>query len=230
MRFVLLAAAVAFVGLLIFLKIKASRKTPSLQLPSSASVPDRPVSFGFKMIWFAVRTNEAAKVATALGYGGNTTSCNWKTGIEAAYRESVYVSPPVAGWTFVVGATLPSADPSGSEQAVGEALKKLSEQFGEAQWFVSHRVVEYHGWAQAVRGKIVRHYSYLGERGEILQSHGARTAAEPANLFDSPHANSEGLVVPDEDTVMAVAASWSLDPTKLDSRTYEPEALGLLVR
>lgn len=195
--------------------------------------PDRPVSFGFKMSWFAVRTGGADNVAKALNLGKGVP-CNWKSGIERAYENGgVFIAPPVGNWTLIVGGALTEDD----DTEIARRLTELSRRFGEAQWFGTHRVVDYHAWAKSVDGKIVRHYAYSGERGETLRADGDPLPGEPRNLFNSlsPEARSpgyadrSGLAFPSEDTVMAVAGAWSIDPTNLDTR-QAPVGLGLLVR
>ena len=88
----------------------------------------------------------------------------------------------------------------------------LSRRFGEVQRFVTHRVVDLHGWQRWVDGHPVRRFEYLGESDETLFDEGELTEAE----------ESEDLEVPDEETVMTIAAAWSVDPTTLDDRDDVP--------
>ena len=96
-------------------------------------VPDRPASFGYKMAWLAIRSRNTDAVLDAL----NLTSavrCNWKSGIGTVYdhhlgNDHIFVSPPVNGWTFVVGLALPHpagrgfADKARLEEA-GHAVRR----------------------------------------------------------------------------------------------------------
>lgn len=204
----------------------------SRKLLPHAGIPDNPLAFGYKTIWFAVKSNDAAAVAAVFG-DPNPQPCNWKTGIDRAYtltlKQFGFVTPPIDGWTLVVGWKLPSADAKGSEEAVLRLIDRLSKQFGEAQWFASQRVVEYHGWARSTHGRTTRHYSYVGDKGETLYSEGEPTAAEPAHLVDTRGTERADAVVPTEETVMQIAAAWSIDPTTLEQRQLAP-SLGLLVR
>lgn len=173
--------------------------------------PDTPVSFGYKMVWFAVRTTDAHRVAAALGLR-QPQPCNWKTGVDRAYAgEDVFITPPVDGWTMALGFPL-----SGEEAEIAVRLEALSREFAEAQYFGTHRVSEYHGWARSVNGKIIRHYAYVGDQGETLRNEGPAGEIEPE--------------LPDEETVMQIAEAWSVNPISLEGRRDLLPALGLLAR
>ncbi len=203
--------------------------------PETSPQPDLPQPFGYKIAWLALRTADTRAVAAALGLGGTRPS-NWREGVVHAYKSEVFVTPPLSSWTLAVGSPLfVSGDPS---QVVKPLLGRLSRQFGEAQYFCTHRVVELHVWAKAVQGRLVRGYGWIGERGQTLWDEGEQTPAERDlgfRFFDerSPDAAGEGywarqdLSFPDEEAVMRLAAVWSLDPTTLDQRFKEP-GLGLL--
>ncbi|WP_169744615.1 hypothetical protein [Paenibacillus stellifer] len=49
-----------------------------------------------------------------------------------------------------------------------KAITYLSETFGEACYFGSHRIVDYYAWAKAKDGNISRGFGYLGETGSII--------------------------------------------------------------
>jgi hypothetical protein len=171
---------------------------------------DLPVSFGYKASWVAVPTADAAALAEIAGLH-DLQRCSWKDGIERGYRrEGVFISPTIATWTLAMG-----LHPDVSQDTFGAYLKKLSEGFGEAYYFGTHRIVGYHAWAKAKAGKIVRAFGYLGERGEFLVNIGERTADEielGAGLVDDESA-------PNEETVLELASKWVLDPRELE--TYE---------
>ncbi len=119
---------------------------------SGRPAPAPPVAFGYKMAWFAVRATDAVRVAGALGFR-QPQPCTWKTGVASAYAgDDVFLTPPVDGWTLALGVRL-----SGDEADVAARLETLSREFGEAQYFGTHRVTEYHAWARSVDGRLVRH-------------------------------------------------------------------------
>jgi hypothetical protein len=196
------------------------------------ATPDRPIPFGYKMAWLAIPASDPAKVAQSLPVE-NLESANWLTGRWAAYEGRLFVTPAVRGWVFVVCFKLPSLGEHNHEQAFKNLMQSLSREFGEAQHFATHRVVEFHAWARYANGAEVRAFAYLGERGETLVDRGARTPGEVElnyNYFDerSPLIDTEvywgrgDLTYPDEQQVMEVAGKWSVNPTLLDESCAEP--------
>jgi len=185
-------------------------------MPASKNAPDSPVSFGYKCAWLAIRSDSPEAVARELGLRDLTAS-NWACGIQAAYSDQVFVCPPIDGWVLVAGLGL-------APQTVDDmrTVGRLSKAFGEAHLYASHRVVELHWWAKAIRGEVVRAYAYLGESGEVLVDlgHQSPEEAELGFAFDGDS------IVPDEESVIAIAGKWSVDPTKLEER--HSEGLGLL--
>lgn len=198
----------------------------------AAAAPDAPEAFGYKIGWLCVRTTDEQAVAKALGLE-NTKPATWKEGIHKVYGEKrypyrlVFVSPPVDGWTFAVGSWVVEVggetEPQKDVLRLEELATRLSSQFGEAQAFVSHRVVDYHVWILARGGKLVRSFGYLGEEGEVLRNEGAVTDAESG--FDWKALNTDWF--PAEENVMSVAGKWSIDPTSLENHPVS-ESLGLL--
>jgi len=207
------------------------------------------IPFGFKNGWFAIKTTDSGAVVKALGLS-EPREADWETGIEASYTgtSSVFVTR-VERWTLVVGfwtASLGSHDPT--RKTVEQTIVKLSQQFGEAQAFFTHRVTECHCWTLARDGTLVRSFGYTGDSGELFANFGEPTEAERGfdlqkitRLAELLKRDSEGEEVgeeldallaeevwsPSESDVMAVAASWSLDPTRLDAST-DCDSTGLL--
>lgn len=198
---------------------------------------DAPISFGYKNMWFAIKTDNQLAVAEILGLRSLTQS-NWKSGIENAYSGSIFITPAVDNWILAVGLGLPSGDTKESLDIVKKYLKKLSEEFEEAHFFCTHRIVEYHCWVKSTNGEIDRLYSYLGESGENVEILGEPTEAEKVyelvNTFseeaiDDTYWDREDLTIPDEELVMEIANEWSIDPTKLEEQK-DINGLGLLGR
>lgn len=188
-------------------------------------------SFGYKNLWFAVRSTEPVKVAHALGIV-SPQEVDWNDGVEASYQNSVFITPPIDGWVLAVGWGLLAA--GATDEAQMETARRLSEEFCEVQYFRTHRITEAHCWIRAIAGKVVRAYSYVGDCGETLLAEGEPTDVEQNwNLFNSLSAEAaddgyfEQAMHPDEDTVMTVAASWSINPSELSAREDIP-AKGLL--
>jgi hypothetical protein len=184
---------------------------------------DRPQPLGYRVAWIALRTTDTSGAAAALGLR-DIRPANWGEGIPEAYGPAVFVTPPLSDWTLAVGVSLFHAgEPA---PVVKPLLERLSRRWGEAHDFATPRVVESHTWARAVRGRLVRGYGWVGERGETVWDEGEQTPEEHAlgfQFFDerSPEESQdyywarEDLRFPDEECVMRLAGAWSLDPTTL---------------
>lgn len=200
------------------------------------SIPDKPIGFGYKCVWFAIKTNKIHRIAEVFGLK-NVTECNWQVGIKKAYSGSVFITPQIDSWTLACGWGLPRGDSMEGLEVVKNILRVLSNEFGEAQFFCTHRVTEYHCWLKARNGHIERVYSFLGESGKNIAIEGLPTDIEQnwnlLNTFSEESQNEEyferdDILWADEDTVMRVAEHWSIDPTTLDERTDIEPGLGLL--
>lgn len=213
-------------------------------LPPIDITPDPPQAFGYKISWLAVPATSPEEVTKALGLAdprfARTTfhPCNWESAFARIYKtflnREVFVTPPVDGWVFVVNwnGTEDQAD------TYKPVLEILSEQFGEAYFFANHRVVSYVAWGAARDGKLLRLYSEADF--EELLNEGEPPAEEvelDLTLCAEWHAALEadlspaeedeiGERLPDERTVLSLAAAWSVDPTTLDGR--EVAGLGRL--
>jgi hypothetical protein len=193
---------------------------------------DLPVPFGPKIAWLALDTTETDSVASALDLR-EAHAATWAEGIEAAHQLSVFVTPPLADWTLAVATAL--FPPERAEPFVKPLLERLSRQFGEAQYFATHRDVELHIWARARQGRLVRGYGWLGEKGLTLWDEGGQTREERTlglGSVGSPcpaakEVHKTNVTGPDEAGVMQLASLWSIDPTALDEEFKEP-VMGLV--
>jgi len=182
-------------------------------------VENKPVSFGYKMAWLVLRTDDTDRVIEALGLT-NLTPANWTSGLESAYiAGDIFVSPPVRGCVFAVGKDLFGAgnETNKSMEPFKEFLRELSTQFDEVQAFASHRIVEYHHWVLARSGSISRSFAYSGEMGEVWDDEGSKTLSEP-RLHLNP--DDDEFNVPDEQWVMEIAGAWSINPQNLDDEPH----------
>jgi hypothetical protein len=204
---------------------------PASRAPLVPATPDAPHSFGYKMAWFAIPSADSAKVMSALGLG-DAIPANWASGVGAVYSDvsQVFVTPPVEGWTLVLGLGLPSFDTPERTREFLAFVDKVATSFPAFYYFGTHRVVEFHGWVKVAGGKIERAYAYLGERGETLYESGKKTPDEIAlgfAFFDerSPEAASKGyyerkdLRFPNEEDVMKISAAWTINTQTLDKHT-----------
>jgi hypothetical protein len=241
MKILILVLIVLAIGLVIYMTNtkKNNNATQANNDDQPAPKVDTPVSFGYKCIWISVKTSNKEKIAEILGLK-QVHSENWKTGIEEAYNDKIFITPQIGEWTLIVGYGL--ADPNSKDEldeanSYKEKINKLSKEFGEAQFFATHRVTEFHVWARSLNGQTVRFYSYVGEKGENILIEGEPTSIEKQyNLINtfSKEAKEEkyfdraDLTVPNEELVMKIASSWSVDPTTLEDRKDIKPGFGIV--
>jgi hypothetical protein len=218
------------------IKNKQSPHSSNAATAADMEILDQPVSFGYKCMWFAVKSDHPEELIKILNLS-DIRPCNWQIGIEKAYENSVFITPPINGWTLACGHGLPHGDSREGIEFVKNILQKLSKEYGEAEFFCTHRVTEYHCWIKAAEGNIARVYSYLGEANENIVIEGEATDFEKTlHLTDTFSAEAkekyyferEDITLPDEEIVMKVAENWSVNPSTLESRNDIIPALGLL--
>jgi len=196
--------------------------------------PDTPVPFGPSMAWLALRCDEAEAVIDSLGLEG-AEPCNWNSGIGAVYDHwlgavRIFVSPPVDGWTFVVGLPLPHPMGVGFVDKCTPLLVELGSTFEEVQYFFSYPPIDYYAWARVKDGRLVRSFAVSDEG--IIWNKGRTTKEERGlglKLFElrgvkgrNGDAGGELILHPTEDHVMRLASHWSIDPTTLGEAHGSP--------
>ncbi len=234
----------------------APRPVASTTLPARASATaaaEPAIGFGYKCAWIAAKGISSEALARALRLG-EVTSESWVVGIQRSYdphagargsvpdstaaelqfgeTPTVFVTPPVDGWTLAVGQRLAflrsfafkRIPADHSPDKLLPFLEALSRESGvTVQYFFTHRIPETHIWAWAESGRIVRAYGFSGEQGNILFNVGPLTPGERALGIELPGNERELLdkrfARPSEQTVIDVAGKWSVDPTRLHGRT-----------
>lgn len=201
--------------------------------------PDAPAAFGYDMAWLAVRSRDTEAVVSALALE-EPERCNWNSGIGSVYDEQigenhVYVSPPVNGWTFVVGLPLPHPSSSAFVDKCTPLLVSLGGRFVEVQYYFSYPPIDMFAWARMVDGRLLRAFA-AGDEG-VIWNKGKTSREERAlglKLFElrgvkgrRGDAGGEIILHPTEDHVMRLALRWSLDPTRLNT-TSAPPGLGYI--
>ncbi|MEQ1647311.1 MAG: hypothetical protein ABL898_01895 [Hyphomicrobiaceae bacterium] len=203
--------------------------------------PDFPVGFGYKMAWLAVRTRDTMAVVDALGVL-DAEPANWKSGLGTVYDDKlgetrVFISPPVNGWTFVVGLPLPAPVGRRFTDKSIPFLLDLGSRFIEVQYFFSYPIIDYYAWARVIGGKVARAFA-ISDDG-VVWNKGRPTKEEKAlglKLFEfrgirgrKGDAGGEMMLYPTEEHVIEVASKWSIDPTSLE-RMPASEGLGVIAR
>jgi hypothetical protein len=221
---------------------RRKRKTSSIETPPPAMVvpstePDDPFGFGFKNSWWALPTPDTEVVIDAIRLQ-NSQPANWQTGIQYAYERSVFVTPPIDKWTLIAGFYLPPMSQKARDEVISPLLE-LSEKFGMAFVFATHRIVGYHIWAKAVAGSLIRGYGYSGESMVTFWDEGPMTPEERElgfAFFDERSLESKNdsywdrkdLTTPNETNVMDIARKWSVAPFDLDDYKPSERKLGVL--
>jgi hypothetical protein len=176
----------------------------------------RPIPFGYKIAWFAVRSPSAHDVVAALDLVA-VRPAGWEAGMKAVYADDgaesrgVFVTPAVRGWVFAVGwgTLMGERRPNEDLQRFMVPTRRLialSRRFGKAQFYSTHRVVEAHAWARAAGGRLERAYAYVGDHDDVALDVGKRSAAE----------RGVDLRNPTEEVPHRIAGICSIDPMLLD--------------
>lgn len=237
MKGIIIVVVIGFLAFSIwYAKRNGATTTYQFEHKNILTEKDNPIDFGYKIVWIAIKTNNKSELSKLLGLK-NAKPANWKSGIENAYENSIYITPQIGEWTLAVGMGLPFGDNLESIEKLQELLNKLSSEFGEAYFFGTHRVVEYHNWMKSVNGKMERIYCYVGESGENLKVFGQLTESEKdLKLFNSLSEEAKSnnywerddLDYANEELVMRIAEAWSINPSKLTERNDIKDELGIL--
>lgn len=238
MNYYFLAAIAIFLIAFFVIRNQNSNKEKivKFKVPNSSIQTDSVTDFGYKMVWIAVKTSQKNRLAEIINLK-RIRNVNWEVGIETAYDDGIFITPQIGEWTLIVGTGLPNkGDTKENIVELENLLNALSAEFGEAQFFGTHRVVEFHNWMKSTNGKMERIYSYVGESMESIKVFGVPTKAEEGlELFNSlsedakndTYFEREDLTYADEMLVMDIAEKWSINPTKLSERTDIKDELGL---
>jgi hypothetical protein len=224
---------------------KASRAPPpppSTKPVVFVATPDTPQGFGFKVMWFAIKTTDPAAVVDALEFG-DATPANWASGMAAIYAERasktaepwVFVTPPLNGWVLAVSEDWPypisPQSESAGEHAIGKKFDvlfaRLMKRFDDVQFFGSHRVVDFVTWARALNGEPIRMFGYAGGGGTVLVNFGVQTQEEAQLRFS----DLSGLSPTDADDRMhELAEQQDLEEYRLRTSGLSPREAHKKVR
>jgi hypothetical protein len=186
--------------------------------------PDLPRPFGPRCVWLAVHGATTAAVARELQLNDVAPS-GWEAGVKGAYAGRVFVTPPIDGWVLAASVRFPDAGDATHEDRATPLLKRLSNVFGEVQYFGTYDEIGWSAWARFRNGAAVRKVAVLGAQDALLWNEGEPTTAE-LSLGLTPKGPGKDAPALDEKAVLSLARAWSLDPSTLESRHLGP-SLGI---
>ena len=176
------------------------------------------ISFGYKEAWLAVKNIEAKELAEIIGLK-KPASSDWNKGLKSIEADDsmIFISPPVAEWTFVIGKPLFANISVEGIKRLQELMRNISVKTGdEIQSFGTYRILDYSHWMKCINGSFERAFAYDGESAEVLLDEGKKTRPEES-------LNWEGLKdcswSPNEEIVLKIAEGWGLNPTRLGNLT-----------
>ena len=166
----LLCFVVVMAGLMVFLVIQWHRRKSLPGSMEADAAEDRllilpspqPPQFVVKRAttWLAIKSGSVQAVQSALSLH-NPKPCSWAEGLSGDHEQSLFVSPPVAGWILVIGPALP--DPAEDVDVCYRFLTDLSRKLGHVQFFHVHGVLNHHAWVHIHTGRVIRAYAWAGK-------------------------------------------------------------------
>lgn len=196
--------------------------------------PDVPKPFGHEMAWLAIRSTDTSRVAEILSLCDGVKA-NWNCGIGTVYdktlgAEHLFLSPPVNGWTFLIGLSLPHPVGPGFVDKLTPLMLRLGESFEDVQYFLAYSLIDFFAWGRVRNGRFVRGFAVSDEG--IIWNRGRPTPEERAlglRLFEfrgvrerRGDAGREIVLYPTEEHVLQIARGWGIDPMTLGQRQGEP--------
>ena len=157
-------------------------------------------------------------------------------GIRAALRRGyTYVLPPIAGWVLVLSRYF--SDPQ-AIPGVMDRLDRIGASFPEVYYFASHRGVGAGYFARYRKGRLERRLTVAD--GEVYHNIGELSPAEKAiveeelagetdaDMIEYLSQDRYARVFGDEDYILRLAATWSIDPSNL--QRHNVSDLGILIK
>ena len=182
--------------------------------------PDKPINFGIKTIWCAVKSDNHLIIADFLKFD-KTKTCNWIEGTIRAYEWGVFIMPAINNWVIIHGWGLPIPNTQNDMRNSDKFLNSLSKEFGEAQMFGNHRVSSSAFWMKSEKGELKRIYivgdgtgGMIGEPTEIERKWNLIDCSSP-KIDDKEYRDNH--LYPGEDEVIEVAGNWSVNPMEIES-------------
>jgi hypothetical protein len=177
--------------------------------------------------WLVVRTTNTAFLREQLGLADAET-ISWSAALSRCSERALFVSPPIDGWSLVVGGDLPDA--AADVDVAFRFLMELSAMVGEVHFYSADRVLNAHTWVRIHEGRVVRAYAWAGETlwnegrptlDELLLGLRCREYGEQAETV------RYGETPPEQhnaERVVLLARRWSIDPIVASEILIQQEA------
>lgn len=165
--------------------------------------------------WLAFKGATKESIVSALGMT-EVRPCAWEEGLRTsgAPEGLLFVTSPVKGCNLVIGSALP--DLAYRSKATGW-LADLGAYIPSVYAFTAQPNVQVYAFAQVEEQALYRIYAVA--QGSVRINKGERSDAEEALGYKMPSNDDElfepeGLTVPSVETIRALAAYWSIDPSQ----------------
>lgn len=196
---------------------------------------DHPKSFGGKIFWITIKSDNPNEIAEALSLT-DTKKANWETGLDIAYNsnESLFVSPSVDGWVFIIGNAIGgvinrvnSNTNDINEKTFANFLDLFGKNLKTFFYFASIRTANYYAWVSVKDLVIQRAFEFydgdIYEEGEI-SSEELKLNIELRNI-----SKTDDEYFASEEYVLDLAAAWSINILDFDD-TKKALGTGILGR
>lgn len=188
---------------------------PSLSLRRLPTLRGDPVVIPQPVRWIAIRSSNTTHLRTLFGLNSEPAT-PWSEALNRSSEPSLFISPPVQGWTLVIGGSLP--DPSDDVDSCFRVLVSLSREIGEVQYFAADRVLNHHSWAKLRDGRVLRAYAWSG----VTEWNQGKPTADERLLGmqfreygEDTFPTDYGEVSPEQintERILLLARRWSVDP------------------
>jgi hypothetical protein len=199
---------------------------PSLGILPPATHHRETVSLPQPARWIAVRSSNTTHLRTLLGLDSESFT-PWSEALNRSNERRLFLSPPVQGWTLIIGGSLP--DPSEDVDRCFRLLVSLSREIGEVQFFAADRVFNHHSWAKLKEGRVLRAYAWSGvtewtqgnpTADERLLGMQFREYGEESKPTDYGEVSPEQI---NTERILLLARRWSLDPIMASEMILQQE-------
>lgn len=158
-----------------------------IRIPDFSEIPDRPIGFGFKCSWLAIKTENTTEILEAFASMriSNKKTVNWKSAFQeiSDYNKNLlFITPPVNKWSFVFGNSIdswlqcPSNHMEIGTQRFFNFVKIFGKKIPTFFLFSSLRTINYTAWAMIDNGIIKR--VFVCSEDELIYEQGTETQEE----------------------------------------------------